>query len=79
MKPKKMFKGFEEAGLAHAMQEHPQATLTLVGSLVGGLWGGLAGAWLGSWKAGSLIGAGFYGLRGYSHGRDLESWIKESR
>jgi len=77
--PRKMLKGFEEVGLAKAVQDHPEASLALVGSLVGGLWGGLAGAWLGSWKLGSAVGAGLLGLKGYSHGRDLESWIKEAK
>jgi len=67
------------AGVGQIISQSPKLALTLLGAGVGGLWGGLAGAVFGSWKAGALVGGALSGLKGYSHGRDLESWMRESK
>lgn len=67
----------EDVGFGNVVASAPKLSLTLIGAGVGALWGGLAGATLGSLKIGAGIGASLFGLRGYAHGKDLESWLNQ--
>lgn len=64
--------------LSKTIASHPVGSLTLIGTALGGVWGGSAGILLGTGaaKIGAAIGGLFLGARGYSIGKDLESWLK---
>ena len=64
--------------LSRTIASHPVGSLTLIGTALGGVWGGLAGTVLGVGKIGAGVGGIFLGARGYSIGKDLESWLKLS-
>ena len=68
----------EGEGLGETIASHPISSLTLAGGAFGALLGAATGVWfgIGGMKVGAGIGAAVLGLKGYSTGRDLKSWLK---
>jgi hypothetical protein len=67
--------------LSRTIADHPVGSLTTIGVGIGTIWGGAAGLVLGTGaaKVGAAIGGLFLGARGYSIGKDLESWLIASK